>query len=374
MGLNTDQQYHAVVPPLTMTSNFEFKEFGVPHDYEYSRTHNPIRDLLCEAISVLESAAGAVVTSTGMSAVHLPFVAFLKSDDLVYVPKGSYGCTVRLLNTLSDKGHFRVRWIDCREEDAMERAFADEVPAMVFVEAASNPLLHVFDVPALAKLCNANEALLVVDNTFMPALLFPLELGADMVVHSTTKYINGHGDITGGAVAAKSEEHLKSLRYWANNIGSTGAPFDSYQILRGMRTLFNRMETHQSNTRRIIECLLSHDAVERVYHPSLPDHPGHHIAKAHASGYGAMVSFTLKGGEKAARAFYDGLAWFTMAESLGGFESLIAHPVTMTHAMVSPSERREAGIVDSMLRLSVGLEDPEDLCADVNAGLDRASD
>ncbi len=248
-----------------------------------------------------------------------------------------------------------------------------EKPDLVWIETPSNPLLRITDVRHVAQAAHAIDALVVVDNTFLsPVLQRPLALGADIVVHSTTKYINGHSDVVGGAVIAKDAAVAEKLAWWANCLGLTGAPFDSFLTLRGLRTLAPRMRVHEENAALVAELLDDHPAVARVYWPGLRTHAGHALAARQQRGFGAMLSFELEGGERAIEAFLDGLECFSLAESLGGVESLVAHPATMTHASMAPEARRNAGIADSLLRLSVGIEDGADLCADLDAALARA--
>ncbi len=243
----------------------------------------------------------------------------------------------------------------------------------MWVETPSNPLLRITDIRHVAQAAHAVGALVVVDNTFLsPALQQPLPLGADVVVHSTTKYINGHSDVVGGAVVARDAAVAEQLKWWANCIGLTGAPFDSYLTLRGLRTLGVRLRQHQENATRIAEQLDTHAAVRKVYYPGLASHPGHALAARQQQGFGAMLSFELEGDVTQIEAFVDGLQYFSLAESLGGVESLIAHPATMTHASMAPEARRTAGIADSLLRVSVGIEDGDDLLRDLDAALERA--
>jgi cystathionine gamma-synthase len=371
-ALETDTQHGAVVPPIHLTSTYAFKSFGVKGAYDYTRSGNPTRDALAEAIAQLEGAHGAVVTATGMAAVTLVTHLF-RSDDLIVVPHDCYGGTYRLFDSLARRGSLRVEFVDQTDEAAVDTALA-KGPKLVWVETPSNPLLRIVDIASLAAKAHARGALLLADNTFLsPVWQQPLALGADLVLHSTTKYLNGHSDVVGGAVAAKTPELNDQLIWWANCIGVTGAPFDSYLTLRGLRTLFPRLRAHGENAERVARLLTEHPAVERVYYPGLDTHPQHQLAKRQQSGFGAMVSFELKGGLDQVRAFLDGLVCFSLAESLGGVESLVAHPASMTHAGMAADARQRAGIRDSLLRLSVGIEAVEDLLADLRSGLNRAA-
>lgn len=370
-GLDSDAQHGSVVPPIYLSTNFAFEGYRQPRKYDYTRSGNPTRDQLGEALADLEGGAGAVVTCTGLSAITL-ILATLPGGARVIAPHDCYGGTYRLLAALHAKGTLAVDFIDQGDDAALRTALAAGAH-LVWIETPSNPLLRVVDIRSIADAAHAAGALVVVDNTFLsPIWQQPLGLGADMVMHSTTKYLNGHSDVVGGAVIAATAELRESLAWWANAIGVTGAPFDSFMTLRGVRSLHARMRVHGENTALIVDYLAKHPAVGRVHYPGLPDHPGHEIARRQQSGFGAMLSFELAGGEPAIEAFLSGLECFTLAESLGGVESLIAHPTTMTHAGMEESARLRAGIGPGLLRVSVGIEDPEDLLADLREGLERA--
>lgn len=373
-GIDRDTAFGAVTPPLVLSSNFSFAGFGEKRQYDYTRSGNPTRDLLAEALAELEGGAGAVVTSTGMSAITLLLHALLKPGQRLVVPHDAYGGSWRLFNALANKGAFELQTIDFTDPRALAEALATK-PAVVWIETPSNPLLRITDLRFVIEAAHAVGALTVVDNTFLsPALQTPIAFGADFVVHSTTKYINGHSDVVGGAVIAKDAEQHTQLVWWANALGITGAPFDSFLTLRGLRTLDARLRVHQENTAALVELLDDHPAVRRLHYPGLVSHPGHAVAVRQQYGFGAMLSLELEGGEAAVRAFIEGLDYFTLAESLGGVESLIAHPATMTHAAMTAEARAAAGIGDGLLRLSVGIEHVDDLVADIAAALDRALD
>ena len=370
-ALESDTQHGAVVPPIHLTSTFAFKCFGEKGAYDYTRSGNPTRDALAEALAALEGGAGAVVTSSGMAAVNL-VCQLLRSDDLLIAPHDCYGGTYRLFSGLAKRGALRVEFVDQTNEDAFTAALARR-PKLVWVETPSNPLLRIVDIRSAAARAHAAGALVLVDNTFLsPGWQQPISLGADLVLHSTTKYLNGHSDVVGGAVIAKTRELHEQLIWWANCIGATGAPFDSFLTLRGVRTLHARLRAHGENAARIAQLLVEHPAVARVHYPGLPSHPQHALAAAQQAGFGAMLSFELRGGLAQVRAFVNGLTCFSLAESLGGVESLVAHPASMTHAAMDPQARRVAGITDSLLRLSIGIEAGEDLVADLLNGLERA--
>lgn len=372
-GIDCDAAYGAVSPPIVLSSNFSFAGFGQKREYDYTRSGNPTRDLLGAALAELEGGAGGVITATGMGAVNLVLATVLSPGEKLVVPHDAYGGSWRLFNALAKKGHFELITADLTDPASLAAALAQS-PKLVLVETPSNPLLRITDLRATIAAAHAAGALVAVDNTFMsPALQNPLAFGADVVLHSTTKYVNGHSDVVGGAVIAREAELHQQLAWWANALGLTGSPFDSYLTLRGLRTLDARIRVHQQNTQAIVELLAGHPAVAKVYYPGLVTHPGHALAAGQQKGFGAMLSLELQGGEAAARAFVEGLRWFTLAESLGGVESLIAHPATMTHAAMTPEARAKAGISDGLLRLSVGIEAAEDLLADIAAGLERAA-
>ena len=369
-GIDCDSLHGAVTPPLYLSSNYAFADFNQPRKYDYSRSGNPTRDLLAEALAELEQAAGGVVTSTGMSAVLL-VTQLLPNQARVVAPHDCYGGTFRLLTTLHEKGQLRVDFVDQSDAAAVHSAL-EQPTDLLWIETPSNPLLRVVDVHALCELAGP-DVLKVVDNTFLsPALQQPITLGADLVVHSTTKYINGHSDVVGGAVLAKTAELAEQLTWWANCIGITAAPFDSLLTLRGLRTLNVRMKQHLENTEQILAFLQQHPAVEKIHYPGLSEHPGHAIAQRQQHHFGAMLSFELKGGTEAVKTLVNHLKYFTLAESLGGVESLICHPATMTHAAMAPQAQREAGIKDNLIRLSVGIEHADDLLADLEFGLSRS--
>ena len=371
-GIDRDTAYGAVTPPIVLSSNFSFDGFGNKRQYDYTRSGNPTRDLLGEALAELEGGAGAVITSTGMAAITLVLNALLEPGDRLVVPHDAYGGSWRLFNALAKKGHFELVTADLTDPRSLAEALAQS-PKMVLIETPSNPLLRITDLRFVIDAARKVGAISVVDNTFLsPALQKPIEFGADVVLHSTTKYINGHSDVVGGAVIAREAETHEKLAWWANALGLTGSPFDSFLTLRGLRTLDARLRVHQVNATAIAALLDQHPVVSAVYFPGLASHPGHAVAARQQKGFGAMLSVELHGGEAAVRAFVDGLQYFTLAESLGGVESLIAHPATMTHAAMMAEARATAGISDGLLRLSIGIESCEDLVADLSLALQRA--
>jgi cystathionine gamma-synthase len=370
-AIESDTQHGAVVPPLHLSSNYAFAGFGEKRQYDYTRSGNPTRDALAEALTTLEGGAGAVVTASGMAALNV-LVQLLEPGDLLVVPHDCYGGTYRLYEALGRKGHFEVLFIDQSDDQALADACARR-PKLILTETPSNPLLRIVDIARVAALAKDCGALYAVDNTFLsPALQQPISLGADIVIHSTTKYINGHSDVVGGALVAATHELAEELAWWANCIGATGAPFDSFLTLRGLRTLQVRMRQHEETASRLARLLDEQDTVRRVYYPGLETHPGHRIARRQQGGFGGMISFEIDGGEAAVRAFIDHLQFFSLAESLGGVESLVCHPPSMTHAPVGDEALAKAGISQSLIRLSVGLEAAEDLVADVLGALGAA--
>jgi cystathionine gamma-synthase len=373
-AIDTDPTFGAVAPPVFLSANFSFDGLDGKRRYDYSRSGNPTRDQLGDALASLEGGAGAVVTATGTAAVTLVLQALLGPGDRLLVPHDCYGGSWRLFTALAAKSAFELDSCDFTDSEALEAAI-ERKPNLIWVETPSNPLLRITDLKAVARAAQTVGAVVVVDNTFLsPALQRPIEHGADVVVHSTTKYINGHSDVVGGAAIARDPALFEQLSWWANALGLTGSPFDSYLTLRGLRTLDARLRIQQATCAAIAELLCEDPAVARVYYPGLESHPGHHIAARQQDGFGAMLSFDLSGGVDAVRAFVEGLECITLAESLGGVESLIAYPVTMSHAVMSDEARTRAGIGPGLLRLSVGIEHEGDLIADVRVGLDRAAE
>ncbi|MFB9213992.1 O-succinylhomoserine (thiol)-lyase [Vibrio sinaloensis] len=364
-GIESDTQHHAVVPPIYLSTNYGFPAFGEVPQYDYTRSGNPNRGLLETALFELESGKGAVVTNCGTSALNLWVSAFLGPEDLIVAPHDCYGGTYRLFNTRANKGDFKVKFVDQSDEHALEAAIALK-PKLILIETPSNPLVRVVDIRKVCQQAQQVGALVAVDNTFLtPVFQKPLELGADFVIHSTTKYINGHSDVIGGVVITKDEQHAEELAWWGNCIGATGTPFDSYMTLRGIRTLGARMKVHEDSSAQILSYLQTQELVGTIYHPSLPQHPGHEIAKKQQSGFGSMLSFEFAGSFAQLKHFVGQLELFSLAESLGGVESLICHPASMTHRAMGEEALAEAGVTQQLLRLSVGLEDADDLIADL---------
>jgi cystathionine gamma-synthase len=358
----------AVVPPLHLSSTYAFRGFGDKRKYDYSRSGNPTRDLLADALNDLEGGAGAVITGSGMGAITL-VGHILPIGARVIAPHDCYGGTFRLFTAWQKRGELAVEFVDFGNPAAVIAALSKPA-ALVWIETPSNPLLRITDIADIAKRGHAIGALVVADNTFLsPGWQRPIELGADIVVHSTTKYINGHSDVVGGAVVAAKKEVAEQLAWWANCLGLTGGAFDSYLTLRGLRTLHVRLREHGKNAQVVAEFLEKQQSVKRVYFPGLATHPGHDIAKRQQSGFGAIVTLEVQGGADGAKRFCEALELFSLAESLGGVESLVAHPATMTHAAMAPEARAAAGLVDGLLRLSIGIESTEDLLRDLQKGI-----
>ncbi len=371
-GLESDEQHGAVIPPIHLSSNFSFAGFDQKRPYDYTRSGNPTRDLLVQALAELEGAKGGVVTSSGMSAASLVLHS-LDQGARVLAPHDCYGGTFRLLCALQAKGAIHLDLVDQRDRSSLEAALEKD-PSLIWVETPSNPLLRLTDIQAVAEARSelAPRAKILVDNTFLsPALQQPLSLGADLVLHSTTKYLNGHSDVVGGCVLSKTLEDAEELQWWANCLGLTGAPFDAWLTLRGLRSLHARLRCHEENAHFLARHLEMHPLVAKVHYPGLASHPEHKLALRQQQGFGGMLSFELDGDPSQLSTFLSSLQHFSLAESLGGVESLIAHPATMTHAAMDEKARERAGISPTLLRLSVGIESSEDLLADLDRALTK---
>lgn len=369
-GINSDPS-GAITPPIHLSSTFSWKGLEQPRDFDYSRTANPTRSLLAETICELEGGAGAVATSSGMSAVSL-VLQLLKPDDVLVFPHDAYGGTWRLVHAWAAKGNFRVVTANLTTPEGIQEALAHN-PTLVWVETPSNPLLRLTDIAAVTSAAHRQGALVCVDNTLLsPGWQQPLTLGADLVLHSTTKYLNGHSDVVGGAVVAATSELADELSWWTNCLGIGGSPFDALLTTRGIRTLDARLRIHGENATALVETLSNHDAVATVNYPGLPTHPQYNLGTQQQQHPGAMISVELHGGKTAVSALVDAVKLFPLAVSLGGVESLMAHPATMTHAAMSEEAQNLAGITPGLLRFAVGIEDSSDLCRDIQRGLNAA--
>lgn len=368
-GIDTDTQHGAVVPPIYLSSNYTFKGYDQPREYDYARRGNPTRSQFAQALADLEGGSYGVITSTGLSAITT-VIQLLSPQDTLVIPHDCYGGTYRMFDHLARRGLFTLVVVDQADEAALESALSHK-PKMVWLETPSNPLLRIVDIKSIAAKAKAIDAYVVVDNTFLtPILQQPLSLGADIVIHSCTKYINGHSDVVAGAIVTKDQQLGIDLDWWANCIGTTGSAFDCYMAMRGLRTLPVRLQQHQQSAAKIAEFLASHPAVNHVYYPGFESHPQHELAKQQQAGFGAMLSFDLVGDIAQSQIFVQEIGLFCLAESLGGVESLVAHPATMTHAGMEESARITAGISNSLIRLSVGLESVDDLIGDLSQSLD----
>jgi cystathionine gamma-synthase len=369
-GMESDDVTGAVVPPIHLSATYAFRGYADKRAYDYSRSGNPTRDLLAAALADLEGGASAVITTSGMAAVTL-CLQILPSRPRVVAPHDCYGGSYRLFDALNRRQDLQVEFVNFADQRAL-RAALSKPTALLWIETPSNPLLRLTDIAAVTELGHAAGALVAVDNTFLsPAWQQPLKFGADLVVHSTTKYLNGHSDVVGGAVIAARQELGQQLLWWANCLGLTGSAFDSYLTLRGLRTLHARLAVHGRNAQSLASWLSEQRGVSKVYYPGLPTHPGHELARRQQTGFGAIVTFELASGIPDVKRFVAGLKYFSLAESLGGVESLIAHPASMTHAAMHETARIAAGLTDGLMRLSVGIEDVEDLRSDLAAALSR---
>lgn len=368
-GVHKDQQYNSVTTPIYPTSTFYWDSLETNSGYDYTRSSNPTRKALEENLAALEGGAGCVATSTGMSAVHCAMALFSPGDHII-APADLYGGTFRLFDRyLTEKG-IQFTFTDTTNAGKVASAFRPETKGL-WLETPSNPLLKVTDLQAMVDLAKQHQCLTICDNTFLsPYLQRPLDFGIDIVMHSTTKYLNGHSDVVGGCVISKTEEHAKQIAWICNALGLACSPFDAWLVLRGVKTLACRMDAQQSTAMKIAEFLDQHAMIERVYYPGLPSHPQHELAKRQQRGFGAMLSFDTVDGRPTAERVCMQSKLFDVAESLGGIESLISFPVTMSHASMSPEARKNAGITDKTVRISVGLEHADDLIADLAQALD----
>jgi len=365
----SDPSTGALVAPIFQSSTFEQESPGVNRGFDYSRTNNPTRQRLEATLADLEGGRHAAVFASGLAAEHAVLQALLRPGDGIVLPADVYGGTWRLVSRVFAPLGIAARFVDTTDLAAVAEAIAGGA-RLVWLETPTNPRLHVSDIGAIAALAHAHGARVVVDNTFAtPVFQRPLELGADVVVHSVTKYLAGHSDLIQGAVLARDEAVFEPVRFLQNACGAVPSPFDCWLTLRGLKTLELRVQRHADNARRLAEVLAAHPLVARVYYPGLPGHPGHEEARRQMSGFGGMVSFELKGTADEVAAFVSSRRLFTLAESLGGVRALVAQPSRMTHASI-PAERRAAlGLSETLVRLSPGLEHPDDLIEDVVEGL-----
>ncbi len=364
LGGHPDPVTGSIMPPIHQTSTYVQSSPGKHQGYEYTRSHNPTRTRLEECLAGIENAKYCIATSSGMAAVTL-IVHSIPKGQTILCGDDVYGGTNRLLNNVFDK-HYDSHFIDTTDLKLVEASLKKHKPYLLWIETPTNPLLKISDIAKISKLCKKHKTILVVDNTFMsPIFQNPIDLGADIVVHSLTKYINGHSDVVGGAMMMNSKKLYDDIWYLQNSIGPSQSPFDSWLVLRGIKTLAIRMKAHEEGAKEIVKYLQKHKKVEKLIYPGLKDHPQYKIAKAQMSGFGGMISFYIKGGIKESRKFLSKLKFFKLAESLGGVESLANHPAIMTHASVPLAMRKKLGISDNLIRLSVGIENVEDLKKDL---------
>jgi len=367
-GQQPDPSTGAIITPIFQTSTYVQDALGEHKGYEYARTQNPTRAAVEANIAAIEGGKGALAFASGMAAIAA-VASFLASGDHVVVTDNTYGGTYRYFERILRKYGLEFTYVDTSNLDATAAAFKPTTK-LLFVETPTNPVLALTDLAAAAELAHRHGAKLVVDNTFAsPAVQRPIEFGADMVLHSTTKYLNGHSDSIGGVVVATADADLDWLQFYQNSAGAILSPFDSWLVLRGTKTLAVRMTQHNANGVALAQFLAAHRKVQKVYFPGLPDHPQHELARRQMNGFGGMLSFDL-GSLDAARRLLNQVKLMALAESLGGVETLISHPATMTHASV-PIERRQAiGITDGLVRISAGIEDIDDLTEDLSQALD----
>jgi cystathionine beta-lyase/cystathionine gamma-synthase len=366
-GQPPDPRTGAVAVPIYQTSTYVQPGLGEGWPYEYARVQNPTRSALEENLAALEGGRTGHAFASGMAAIGC-LMTLLKSGDHAVASRNVYGGTYRYFTQILEHYGLHFTWVDTTDLANIERALRAET-RLVYLETPTNPMMDITDIAGAAALARAAGALVAVDNTFLsPYLQRPLELGADIVVHSTTKFLNGHSDSVGGALIANRQEHSEWFAFVQKSAGAILSPFDSFLVLRGIKTLAVRQDRHELNTKRVLELLVGHPRVQRVFHPGLPDHPGHTLQRRQAKGFGSMVTIEM-GSYAAAKSLLDRVELWSFAESLGGVESLISHPASMTHASVPAARRDELGLTDGLVRLSVGIEDVEDLLADLERAL-----
>lgn len=370
VGGEPDPTTGAIMPPIYQTSTYVQSSPGQHKGYEYTRSHNPTRTRLEECLASIENARHCLVTASGLSASTL-IMHMLPKGSKVFCGDDVYGGTYRLFSKVFPDVH-QYKFVDTTNLKKLEEEVAREKPALIWIETPTNPLLKISDIAAIAAMAKKAGALTVVDNTFMsPFFQNPLDHGADIVLHSMTKFINGHSDVVGGAMMMNSQELRDKLFFLQNAIGPAQSPFDSWLVLRGLKTLAVRMKAHEKNALMIAEYLENHPKVERVVYPGLKSHPQHELGKKQMKGHGGMITFFLKGGIEESRRFLENVKLFSLAESLGGVESLVDHPAIMTHASIPKEVREQLGIFDNLVRLSVGIEDGEDLIGDLEKAFSK---
>jgi len=367
-GVDKDTAYNSVITPIYQTSTFRFEDINKTKGYDYTRSANPTRTALEESIASLEGGICARAVASGMSAIAVVLNMF-KSGDHIICTNDCYGGTERILRFFSESFNIGVTYVDMKDENSIVSAIKPNTKAF-WIETPSNPLLNIIDIKKVCAIAHSHNALAIADNTFLsPVNQRPFELGADIIMHSSTKYLNGHSDVVGGAVVVNSQPLAEKLSYVVNALGQGEAPFDAWLVLRGIKTLVPRMKAHEANAAKVAEFLNQHKNVKQVNYPGLPNHPGHELAKKQQYGFGGMLSFEVNGNIEKVNQVLTSVKIFALAESLGGIESLICHPVTMTHASMNPELREKAGINERIIRLSVGIESADDLIADLDNAL-----
>jgi cystathionine gamma-lyase len=368
-GQGPDPAFGAVMPPIYQTSTFAFEGFDKPGEFDYTRSGNPTRRQLESCLAALEGGTAGFAFSTGMAATATALWSFDAGDHLI-VHDDLYGGTYRLLSSVIAEKGIAIDFVNLRDMAAVEAAVAPHTKA-IWIETPTNPLMNLVDLAQIAAFAKARNILSICDNTFLsPYFQRPLELGIDMVMHSTTKYINGHSDVVGGALVVNDDQLAEKIGFLQNALGAAQAPFDCFLVLRGVKTLAVRMEVHDSNALTLARWLDAHPKIVQVLHPGLESHPQHDLAKRQATGFGGTFSFRIRGGQDEARRFLEACELFVLAESLGGVESLIEQPYTMTHVSMPEDVRRSVGITEDLIRVSVGIEHIDDLIADLERALD----
>ncbi len=368
-GQIKEKGYGAVMPPIYQTSTYSQTKPGEHKGYEYSRTHNPTRTALENSLASIENGKHGLAFSSGLSAIDAVLKLFEPGDEIIST-NDLYGGSYRLFDKVFKKFGLKFIFSDLQDIEEVSGLITNKTK-MIWVETPTNPMMNLIDVQSLSEICKKNKVLLAVDNTFAtPYLQKPLDLGADIVMHSATKYLAGHSDVILGALVVKDEQLAEKLYFLQNASGAICGPMDSFLTLRGIKTLHVRMERHCFNAEKIVDFLANHERVEKLYWPGIPTHPNHELAKSQMSGFGGMVSFTTKDGDfKSVQEITSKFKVFTLAESLGGVESLANHPASMTHASIPKELREQTGVVDSLIRLSVGIEDHEDLISDLKQAI-----
>ncbi|MBE7410449.1 MAG: PLP-dependent aspartate aminotransferase family protein [Leptospiraceae bacterium] len=369
-GVAKDSTFNSVITPIYQTSTFRFEDVGVTKGYDYSRTANPTRRALEENLSALEGGVSARAVTTGMAAITAVLNLF-QSGDHILCTDDCYGGTERLFRHFHSTFNLQVTFVNMQDLGLVKKEIRPNTK-VVWIETPSNPLLNIVDIQALSDIAHTNNAISVVDNTFLsPVFQKPFELGADLIIHSTTKYLNGHSDVVGGVVISKTEDYAEKIHNIVNNLGLSEAPFDAWLVLRGIKTLFLRMKQHEKNAMDIAKFLEVHPKIKKVNYPGLSSHPQHALAKKQQTGFGSMLSFEVKGTVEEVNKILRSVKIFSVAESLGGIESLICHPATMTHAGMDSAHREKVGITERIIRLSIGIEDVSDLLKDLEEALGK---